>query len=192
MTELNPINDVNKRLERDIAYYCAPVIVGIKSANTIMISSNEQNMLTSILEETELSHYLLYKTRNKSFYYIYRSRLIKQTLQRKDVISMMQEFGYQNVDLEDCLTILKRRYNQYINKTAQYPHEIGFLLDYPVNDVIGFIQNNGKDSSLCGYWKVYSNVEYARFIFSCYDYARETVVSRIVNGESLNTIFVMR
>ncbi len=38
-----------------------------------------------------------------------------------------------------------------------FPHEIGVFLGYPLADVIGFIQNRGKNFTACGYWKVYTD-----------------------------------
>lgn len=39
-----------------------------------------------------------------------------------------------------------------------FPHEMGILLGYPVEDVEGFIINNGKNELYTGYWKVYDNL----------------------------------
>ena len=41
------------------------------------------------------------------------------------------------------------------------PHEIGVFLGYPLEDVEGFIKNNGKNHSFCGYWKAYGDPEEA-------------------------------
>ena len=38
---------------------------------------------------------------------------------------------------------------------GEFPHEIGVFLGYPLADVIGFIENRGKNFTACGYWKVY-------------------------------------
>ena len=37
-----------------------------------------------------------------------------------------------------------------------------FFLDYPLADVVGFIQNRGKNSTFTGYWKSYQDPEQAR------------------------------
>ena len=40
---------------------------------------------------------------------------------------------------------------------GDFPHEVGLFLGYPVEDVIGFIENKGKNCLCCGCWKCYSN-----------------------------------
>jgi len=45
---------------------------------------------------------------------------------------------------------------------SSFPHEIGVFLGYPLHDVIGFINNAGKNSCCCGYWKVYNEQDDAR------------------------------
>ena len=37
-----------------------------------------------------------------------------------------------------------------------FPHEIGVILGYPVEDVIEFEKHQGKNCKYCGCWKRYS------------------------------------
>lgn len=48
------------------------------------------------------------------------------------------------------------------------PHEIGFFLGYPYDDVVGFIENKGENSLCSGCWKVYSRARDAQACFCCY------------------------
>ena len=43
-----------------------------------------------------------------------------------------------------------------------FPHEIGLLLGYPLEDVKGFIENRGQNCAGCYCWKSYSDPEAAR------------------------------
>ena len=43
-----------------------------------------------------------------------------------------------------------------------FPHEVGVILGYPVEDVIEFENHKGHDCKYCGYWKTYSDVENAK------------------------------
>ena len=43
-----------------------------------------------------------------------------------------------------------------------FPHEIGIILGYPVEDVIEFEKHHGKNCKYCGCWKSYSDVETAK------------------------------
>ena len=49
-----------------------------------------------------------------------------------------------------------------------FPHEIGLFLGYPLQDVLGFIENRGQGSKLVGTWKVYGDEEAARRTFARY------------------------
>ncbi len=48
------------------------------------------------------------------------------------------------------------------------PHEIGFFLGYPYEDVTGFIEHRGRDFICCGCWKVYANARTAIQRFARY------------------------
>ena len=43
-----------------------------------------------------------------------------------------------------------------------FPHEIGVILGYPLEDVKGYMENGGQKCLLNGYWKVYNNPEEAK------------------------------
>lgn len=49
-----------------------------------------------------------------------------------------------------------------VQKCQGFPHEIGVILGYPVEDVIEFENHQGHDCKYCGQWKSYSDVENAR------------------------------
>ena len=54
----------------------------------------------------------------------------------------------------------------------EFPHEIGLLLGYPFEDVIGFIENEGRNYLYSGYWKVYKNKEEKCKLFNLYNQTR--------------------
>lgn len=49
-----------------------------------------------------------------------------------------------------------------------FPHEIGIFLDYPLQDVKGFIENKGKNSKYNGLWKVYGDKDASMKLFEKY------------------------
>ena len=71
---------------------------------------------------------------------------------------------------------------------GDFPHEIGLLLGYPPEDVIGFIENRGQNPLYIGYWKVYSNLEECRKVFAGYDQAREKVIHMVSSGMTVKNI----
>lgn len=48
-----------------------------------------------------------------------------------------------------------RRLQERLAVQDDFPHEIGVFLGYPVEDVVGFIENAGQNCKCCGCWKVY-------------------------------------
>jgi hypothetical protein len=69
--------------------------------------------------------------------------------------------------------VLKHLRSRFSDGGAGFPHEIGAFLGYPMDDVRGFIENNGRNCICCRYWKVYHDVERAQEIFKKIDEARQ-------------------
>lgn len=51
---------------------------------------------------------------------------------------------------------------------CEFPHEIGYFLGYPYEDVHQFIVQHGENYKVFGAWKVYTNVEQALTTFDSY------------------------
>lgn len=47
-------------------------------------------------------------------------------------------------------------------EAADFPHEIGVFLGYPLESVVGFIRHRGKCFTCCGCWKSYGDPAAAR------------------------------
>ena len=60
-----------------------------------------------------------------------------------------------------------------LSGSCAFPHEIGFFLGYPYDDVVGFIENKGKNSLCSGCWKVYCDECEARKTFRRFDKCKE-------------------
>ena len=71
---------------------------------------------------------------------------------------------------------------QSMEQKAEFPHEMGLLLGYPVEDVEGFVVNRGQNYLYCGYWKVYGHVEEKKALFEKYEEARKTLVQFLAKG----------
>ena len=52
-------------------------------------------------------------------------------------------------------------------------------------DVLAFVEKGGSGCKLCGYWKVYGDVEAARARFVCYDACRTCVLRAVEQGITL-------
>ena len=106
----------------------------------------------------------------------------------EDVKKLMTSFGYENPDLEETLNRIADAYQDHMNGKRGFPHEIGLVLGYPPVDVEGFIEKEGRDFIMTGYWKVYSNPEKARMIFHEYDRAKDCAVNEYLDGKNIREI----
>ena len=88
------------------------------------------------------------------------------------------------------LNRLSERIDLYSDGTMQFPHEIGAFLGYPVMDMKGFIEHNGKDFVFSGYWKVYHDVQGAVKLFQRYDEERRQTIREVIMGKSIREIAV--
>ena len=75
-------------------------------------------------------------------------------------------------------------------KIPQFPHEIGIFLGYPLWDVRGFLENEGKNFAYLGYWKVYRDVQNAKLLFQRFDAIREQALEELGRGMTLREIAV--
>ncbi len=85
----------------------------------------------------------------------------------------------------DGLETMLDRLGHRLRTQAEFPHEIGLFLGYPPEDVAGFQRHRGRDCKLCGYWKVYSDVDRAKALFRRYDRCRDRLCAQLAEGRSL-------
>lgn len=65
---------------------------------------------------------------------------------------------------------------------------MGVLLGYPVEDVRGFMEQNGQNALYQGYWKVYAHVPEKKRLFARYDMEKETIIQLLSNGVEMRDI----
>ena len=102
------------------------------------------------------------------------------------VTELLEKYGYENSELENCLIHLKSRFREY----DCFPHEIGLFLDYPLPDVVGFIEHGGKNCKCCGVWKVYSNECETKALFGRFRKCTEVYRKVFARGRTLAQLTV--
>jgi hypothetical protein len=121
--------------------------------------------------------------------FAYRARAIDCLLADGGAAGFLIDHGYgPDLSTVDVVDTFVRRMRAYQSGTAGFPHEVGLLLGYPLQDVEGFIVNGGANASACGLWKAYGDVTCARRRL---DRAREEerrASELYVNGWSLRQI----
>jgi len=175
-------------VEFQLALQCAPVITGIKISNLLMIAGGKAGTVTELLKNSEISWFCLRLDEKKTAFLLYRKDALIRYLSRPQVQQLLVCLGYEDFSLKGVLRQFRKHYVAHMNEGAQFPHEMGLLLGYPVEDVVGFMNHSGKNYLYSGYWKVYANVSEKKRIFAQYDDARETLVRLLANDIGIRLI----
>ncbi|MCR4819055.1 MAG: DUF3793 family protein [Fretibacterium sp.] len=107
---------------------------------------------------------------------IYRRDILERALMDENAARVLSLLDYPVPDVEGCLRRLRVRYRQ------EFPHEIGFFLDYPPDDVMCFMEHPEAKCRMAGYWKVYGDVKKARCAFRRYRCAEREAAWSLLNG----------
>lgn len=174
-----------KKLDTQLALQCAPVLMNYKISNLLIVEREKISQVMQLFPKTELSCKLLMVSEEKAAFLIYREKELISYLESMEVRKMMESFGYNKYALNEILQEFSKRYTKYVQEDGDFPHEMGLLLGYPVEDVAGFIQNEGENFLYSGYWKVYTNLSEALEHFERYNQAKEIAVRMISEGENI-------
>ena len=113
---------------------------------------------------------------------LYRRDRLEGALGDGGAADILRPLGYPLPDVDGCLSCLRARYR------LEFPHEIGLFLDYPPEDVRGFMERREAKGHIDGYWKVYGNVRKARRAFRRYRRAeRDAARSLMKTGMRLQS-----
>ena len=146
-----------ENIETQLALQCAPLITGLKVSNLLIIPKGNEEVVKRILNRTGISFYRLIQTRTKTTFLLFRRNELEEFLSDENVKNVFIRAGYKSLQIGKILRTFSLRYEAYMQGDKSFPHEMGLLLGYPVEDVVGFVENNGKNFLYSGYWKVYEN-----------------------------------
>ena len=167
---------------------CSPTLASLKTANLFNYRySNIDELETAVkrwndeLSGKGITVTVLRRRENTALIYVYRAERLSEDFSRPGVARFMKRHGYENTDIGDCTDILREK----LTNSEDFPHEIGLFLGYPLGDVIGFIDNAGKNSRCTGCWKVYCNECEAIRTFARFDKCRAVYQKMWANGRSI-------
>jgi len=175
-------------IEMQLALQCAPLIAGLKISNLLIIPETNEKIFGEIIEKTDISVYNLLNYRGKAIYLLYREAKIIEFLQSEKAKEVFINEGYESLLLNDILHSFQKRYEHYRVEGGEFPHEMGLLLGYPVEDVVGFMENDGDNFLCSGYWKVYERPQEKQLLFRQFEYAKESLIRLISCGVSMKEI----
>lgn len=181
-------SDRRTRLVFQIVLQCAPFLKGLKVSCVISVDSTLYGGLYELFENMDISYHKLSCSDGKCLVLFYRPEELDRYLKQPGVEELIREYGYADMGVDKMLGRLSERIRDFARREMGFPHEIGAFLGYPLEDVKGFIKNEGKKYLMIGYWKVYGNLAGARMVFKEYDRAKRCAVNEFLTGKSIREI----
>lgn len=157
-------------LEEALVEHCSPTLAGVKAGNMFRyVAHRSENIRTLIRDcEKEMSKdikisILKYCMKTSSYLlYVYREKQLEEIFSDTDICNFMDKYSYCSCHTHRCYI---SRLTERMLCEDDFPHEVGIFLGYPLCDVIGFIENRGKNYTCCGLWKSYCNPNEAELRF---------------------------
>lgn len=179
-------------VETMLAFHGAPTLEGIKPGSLISFNKQRIKNCQTILKRYKtclackgIYFFVLSETENWLLLFIYRQTVLNQVIKDRYIQEFLNDYGYVNFNnLKQCLCYLKTR----MTLQKGFPHEIGIFLGYPLEDVKGFIKNNGRHFKLCGQWKVYSDTKRAEALFAQYAECVNRFCTYLSQGQSIENL----
>lgn len=163
-----------ERFEQFLVEQCAPVLAGIKPGSMFPYQPREGELLPALLRHWNgvlapkgVQVTSIKRCRRVGGYliYVYRPRQIEAILAKPEVAAFLDNCGYApGMSLQQALRLLTGRLCQ----NPEFPHEVGVFLGYPLQDILGFIEHDGRDCLCSGCWKVYHEPQKAQETFRDY------------------------
>lgn len=169
--------------------HCSPTLAGLKTANLFSFAETDPTSTgrhlrfwNRTLNGRGVFLTVLHRDKTRALVYVYRRKRLEKDLNRAGVPEFLSRFSYgRGGDAESALAVLKGR----IRRSGSFPHEIGLFLGYPLEDVAGFIENEGRNCKCSGCWKVYCDECEAKKLFAKYDKCRRIYTKRFCGGSSV-------
>lgn len=176
-------------IERFLIEHCSATLASIKAANlcNMTFSSKEEledqiSYWSACLEPKGIRIFVLREHETRALVYVYREGLLQEELENPENAAFLKAYGYESTDIAYALNRLR---NRVAECKEGFPHEIGVFLDYPLGDVIGFIENKGHNYKCKGCWKVYCNECEAQKTFQRYQKCRNVYLRLWKQGRSV-------
>lgn len=173
--------------ELTLGTHCGITFAGIKAASLFSLKCNCLGCLKKYEEyfyNKGFSFLTLKEENDRVLILVYNRKQLKDILFDSRNYSFLQGEGYSYQTVEEALAILKCKM-----QAQTFPHEIGIFLNYPLEDVKGFISHPNDGVKLIGCWKVYADEEKKRRIFETYERCTKRIKQRLISGVSLENIF---
>lgn len=153
--------ELYKRIERELIRHCSPTLASLKTASLFTLKFYSRGDLPELnaalrewnrrLSDKGVAMLALREMPESALIYVFRIKKLQSALCCPKAEKFLKENGYKSASVGTALAALRAR----LARLEGFPHEIGIFLGYPPDDVIGFIENNGRSCIRAGCWKVY-------------------------------------
>lgn len=179
-----------------IALEAAEVIAGVKPSALISIPNRPlscgRNLFTlwhkyavTILGHTDVSAYHLKDQADAILVLFYRTEPFKTYLQRRDISTLLGKAGYSGPFTPDhAISQLAARFT-----SAEFPHEIGLFLGYPIKDVMAFMGWITLPFACQGPWKMYGNPQQSLSLAERFHECRRHMARLLGSSANVNDCF---
>lgn len=167
--------------------HCGITFAGIKAASLFCLKRRCEDCLDRYEQYFNRRGFvfLTMKTEeDRILLYVYNRRQLEEILFDRSNRLFLEGEGYRYERVEEALQILQSRL-----AGDEFPHEIGIFLNYPLEDVKGFIAHPNDGVKLVGCWKVYEGEEQKKRLFDVYNKCTQKIREKLLNGISLEEIF---
>ena len=130
--------------------HCSPTLASLKCGSLFSVTPEdmaytrrEAQALSDVLAPKGLAIRVIDVGDGRALCYLYRPGQLRCVLAGERERAFLAEQGYPDLHVEAAVDLLCARLAQ----GGAFPHEIGLFLGYPIDDVVAFIANKGRN---CG------------------------------------------
>lgn len=183
---------LSESIEKSLIRHCSPTLASLKTASLFTLEFSRREELNGVLREWNkrlsdkgVTMLALREADHRALIYVFRRNRLREALACPKIKGFLQNSGYDGSGIGAALSTLRGHLSD-----GDFPHEIGVFLGYPLDDVIGFIRNKGRNCKCAGCWKVYCNECEAVKTFARYKKC-ETIYMRLwEQGRSVRQLTV--
>ena len=180
-------------IERSLIEHCSPTLASLKVGSLFSFLApvchslqEEIRAVNATLAGKGLTLRLVKPMDDRALCYLYRASQLERLLGDERNAAFLKSYGYTDLNAADVLDTLCTR----LAENPDFPHEIGLFLGYPLADVIGFIENKGRNCLCCGCWKAYTDACFAQKCFARYAKCTEVYRRLYTSGRPLSKLAV--
>ena len=174
-------------IEKHLINHCSSTLASLKTGNMFNIPYESDEELIEhlaewncILNKKGVYVTILRTSSEKALIYVYRKSSLEKELERDETRAFLEDYGYDSWEIEYVLDVLR---SHFIREDC--PHEVGVFLGYPLPDVVGFIENGGKNYKCSGCWKVYCDVQASEKMSCKFKKCKKIYTDLWSNGRSI-------